>query len=368
MAVVAVDNREMISGPVLLARGTSDSIDYILLRNNSKPRMRIDRYIWAYLGPIVLVLYTLATIRRADAYIIYLNTAASRFVLVAVLRLLKKKVVIELNEFPYSTEGSRFIRLPLVRRVLQKFVLKSVMPLANGFLVISDSLRGVAELNAPRAALLQVPVLGERSLDACVADAKVAKDLYVFHAGSLSEQKDGILSIFKAFAIAHHRLRIDYGVHLKLYLTSKTTLPSTWARLSRLLAEEGLNDQLVIVGYCSMESLECYLRGALALVINKPANFQNRHNFPTRVGGYLASGRPLILAADDGEANKFLANGDNAIVVKPDDVAAIATALVQCYENPEEAARIGRRGMETYSDHIYFAAHAKRLSNFIRSL
>lgn len=367
VTIVAAANLADVPGSSILAHGSYDKIDYVLLRNSAR-QGRLAQYFWAFWGPVGLCLYTIATTRKFDAVILYFDGVFSNVVLLAMLRVFGKKVLIEMNEYPYSTDGSRIVRLPLVRRLLQKCFLRLVMPMSNGFLVISDSLSEVVERFAPSAAVLKVPILSDNAPDAVPAPKCTGEEIYLFHAGSLSEQKDGISKVFQAFAIAHHKLRERYNVRLKLYLTTKMTHTATWRNLADFLAREDLTEEVVVTGYCSEVLLNRYLRGSLALVINKPENLQNSHNFPTRLGGYLASSRPVILAAADCEANKYLLNDDNAFVVAPNDTAAMAEAIIRCYEDPEAAWRIGGRGLETYLRHFHFGAQAKRLSEFINAL
>lgn len=368
VSVVSTRNAVQLPGKRYLYSGAQEDVNFTLLRNGPSNSGRLSRYLWAYLSPIALLTYTVATLRRSDVFILYFNTAWTRFAMITVLRLFGKKVVLELNEYPYSAEGSRLTRLPFVRPLLRQFVFRAIFPIAPNFIVISKALEHLVATRAPKAATLQVPILAEdRPVQVPWPDID-KNDIYIFHAGTLSEQKDGIYAVFKAFTRAHHELFERHSVRLKFLLTNNMTQPELWARINELLVRNNVEDYVAVTGFCSDDELDQYLRGALALIVNKPKNLQNDHNFPTKLTKYLASGRPVILAAEKTEANRFLDDKVNAITVAPNDSTAISEALVHCFENPAAAREIGQAGSAVCEERFFYARHAQRLSEFMHSL
>ncbi|MDK9708686.1 MAG: glycosyltransferase [Desulforhopalus sp.] len=366
--VVSPKNIHLLPGRCWLFEGESEGIRFRLLCNREAKGGLWKRYLRAYMEPIVLSLYTIATMWQCDVFFIYANTAMSRFLMMLLLRVGGKKIVLELNEYPYATEGSRITRLPGVSYFLRAFVLHAVFPLANGFIVISQALEDVAKRYAPKTKKILVPILTEHLPSPSPKRKAGTEEVYLFHAGSLSEQKDGILAVFDAFSMAHQMLNEQYGIRLKFFLTNKVTQSSTWEGIVRILAKHGLHDAIVITGFCPERNLQGLMSGALAHIINKPKSFQNHYNFPTKLGSCLASGRPVIFAAEGLEANRYLVDGDNAFVVAPDDSEKMAKAVVRCYHERELGANIGKRGMETVEQHFHYGRHALRMNKFIRSL
>ena len=365
--VVAPQNVQSLAGRCWLFAGESEGIRFKLLYNREDEGNLLRRYLRTYMAPVVLFLHTIATMRKCDVFFIYASTAMSRFLMMLILRVGGKKVVLELNEYPYATEGSKITRLPGVKSSLRAFVLHAVFPLANGFIVISKTLDEVVGKYAAKAKTLRVPILAEH-LPLPSEHMADREEAYLFHAGTLSEQKDGILAVFDAFSRAHHAINEKCGIRIKFYLTNKITQTSTWQKIEKILAKNGLQDDVIITGYCPEKQLKRLMSGALVHIINKPRHFQNHFNFPTKLGACLASGRPVILAAEGLEANRYLTDGDNALVVTPDDSEQMAKAIVRCHCEPELVARIGKRGAETVVQHFYYGRHASRMSEFIQSL
>ncbi len=366
--VVSPRNVQSLPGRKWLFENKREGVRFMLINNREASRNRWGRYAWAYAAPVMLLLHTIITMRQSDVFFLYASTTASRFMMMLFLRAGGKKVILELNEYPCATEGSKITRLPGVRKVLTTFTLRAIFPMADGFLVISKALEEVVATYSPKAKRLRIPILAER-LSLPPTDRGVQhEDVYLFHAGSLSEQKDGIVAVFEAFVHAHHRLYDWYGIRLKFYLTNNITQPQTWQSIEMILARHALQDDVVITGFCEEDELERLIGGALALLINKPDHVQNRYNFPTKLGVYLASGRPVIFAGSGLEANHYLRHEENAILVPPDDSEQMAAAVVRCFSEPGFVENIGKRGRKTVEQHFLYQQHGFRLSQLVRSL
>lgn len=368
VTIMAPRNVAPLPGRAIGYRGTWEGARYILLGNGAFMHTRTWRLGEAFLASIVSTLHTVLTMPRFDVCIVFGGGVWSRIILAGALRLAGKKVVYELNEFPFSTEGSRIERLPFVQPFLRQIFLRLALPLSNGVIVISTRLAALVARHAPRSEVLQLPILIEQTDEETAPRRLEQPRHYIFHSGTLSERKDGIITAFRAFATAHHRLKSTHGIELKLYLTNFTALEATKRALRHILVQSRLEDDLIVTGFCSTSELNRLMQDALVLVVNKPQNLQNRHNFPTKLGPYLMSGTPVIVAAADCEVNMYLRNRDNAIVVPPDDGDAIANAVVFCYEHAAEARRIGARGRRTSIDAFYFQKHASEFSRFLETL
>jgi glycosyltransferase involved in cell wall biosynthesis len=82
------------------------------------------------------------------------------------------------------------------------------------------------------------------------------------------------------------------------------------------------------------------------LVLSRPDNVQAKFGFPTKVGEYLLSGRPIVVT-DVGNITDFLKDGINAYLTQPGDYEAFAKKMVEVSSDTTRANEIGRRGRET---------------------
>lgn len=358
-------------GRSFLSRGQRDQIGYTILLNKGAFKCRLTSYLWAETGPYVLVAYCVLAARKFDVLWLYGMGLIPRLILIPVMRLLGKKVVLELNEYPYSTEGSKFTRIPIVQKTMRLLTLRCVFPQLDGFVVISEYLAKTVSQHAITARVLKVPILVEPARSPAWSsdfrDDSRSCNRYMFHAGSLTIQKDGILEVVQAFAKAAHRLN-EFSFRLNLVLTNKTALPEVWNAITGVLVDNGLYDRIEITGYLDEEELHRYLRHASVLLINKPASFQNKYNFPTKLGDYLLSGTPVIIGAEDTELNVFLTDNENSRIVPPNNVSRIADAIVEICLDNKLANRLGASGRETALNYFDYRRNAFRIKDFLDSL
>ena len=74
-----------------------------------------------------MLFHTVITVRQSDVFFLYNNAAFTRFLIVLFLRVFGKKVVLELNEYPFSPEGDRITQIPGVRTLMRLFVFYFIM-------------------------------------------------------------------------------------------------------------------------------------------------------------------------------------------------------------------------------------------------
>ena len=137
-----------------------------------------------------------------------------------------------------------------------------------------------------------------------------------------------------------------------------------------LLAEakrQGCAEGIRIPGYVSWDELKRLYSKAAALLIPLPDDERSRSRFPTKIGEYLSSARPVITTAV-GDIGRYLQDGHNAFVARPGDIRALAERIQFVLENAEIATKVGVRGRETAKESFGFRGHGRRLLNFIETL
>ena len=157
---------------------------------------------------------------------------------------------------------------------------------------------------------------------------------YIFHSGTLYQQKDGILGMIEAFGIAKQQL---------------------------------LSPSIEFVGYLTRDQVKEYLSKASLVISNRPKSKQDYYGFSTKLGEYLASGTPLITTYW-GEAINWLKNGENAYIIEPENTKALADTIVHVFNNFDEAKRIGLKGQELCHTHFDYRVWSKPLVNFLTSM
>lgn len=192
---------------------------------------------------------------------------------------------------------------------------------------------------SPSAELVVLPIMVDCD-DYRSDDPPALAPRLVVYVGMLNEKKDGVATLMTAFA----RVAADFpGVNLRLVGDSDDKRVSNVPEFRRRANELGIADRVEFTGQVRRASITRHLSEASALVLARPASQQADAGFPTKLGEYLASGRPVIVTRTSDIA-EYLSDGENAHLIPPGDVDALVQRLRQVLSDPEGAAAVGARG------------------------
>uniref|UniRef100_UPI004038A576 glycosyltransferase family 4 protein n=1 Tax=Odoribacter laneus TaxID=626933 RepID=UPI004038A576 len=183
---------------------------------------------------------------------------------------------------------------------------------------------------------------------------------YLFHAGTLTEYKDAVISTLKAFIIAVNEIKIPVK-----YLLAGPVSPHK-KEIEGLLYEHKIENRVIFLGNLKPSEVIKYQKGAFLTVVNKNDNIQNRYGFSTKLGEILWSGTPVITTTV-GEANYYLKDGESAYIVEPHNPRLIAEKIIQAFSNPEESRKIAEAGKKIAQDSFNCLSQGKRLASFFSS-
>ena len=274
-----------------------------------------------------------------------------------------KKIVVEINENPYSSIGSRSDFL-FILNIKQKIFLKYRVPEFDGVIVISSPLLKLISLykNA-NAQIIRIPILADVKTIANNQEEQGYHIPYILHAGSLNDRKDGIIAVLQAFALAHKKL----NGNIKFILTSKIAVPRLLSKINSIIKKKSLQNSVEFKGIIPKEELDKLRNGCALAIVNKPSNTQNDYNFPTKLSELLSSEVPIILSKT-GEMSKFFIDNENAYLVEANNVVEIANKIEQIIKYPDEAKRIAKNGRILAEKEFYYLNYAKSLYSFFLQL
>lgn len=162
----------------------------------------------------------------------------------------------------------------------------------------------------------------------------------ITYCGSLGNSKDGLDILIKVFA-KYHKFYPDR----RLNLIGPISNNSTYHEIIKLINDEDLNDFVKIWGLVSNDLIPDILCRSEMLVLTRPKNLQAKYGFPTKLGEYLLSERPVIVT-NVGDISLFLTHKKNAFVVSPDEPDEILESMLFVSEHPELSNRIAKEGRE----------------------
>lgn len=166
----------------------------------------------------------------------------------------------------------------------------------------------------------------------------------IIYGGNLG-QAQALSSVIHAVAAAR---RIEPIVHLHLFGHGIESGPL--AELARWVAPDGVTFH----GTVDRVEMDRIFDLADALVLHLKDDPLYEITLPSKMQHYLSCGKPVV-AGIRGEAAKLLAQSGAALVGQPEDVQAMADAMVELARmTPAERTDMGQRGKQFYDTHMAF--------------
>ena len=276
-----------------------------------------------------------------------------------------KKIILEINEKPYTPYSNWLLDSAFIKRVNVLLYSRVLMRLMDGFIVISDNLEQyVLRYKNKKAKVIIVPILADLDkfddINRNTVDIDHIQTPYILHAGALSERKDGIVDVLRALAIVIRNANID----LHIYFTDNLAPQDVLRDIESVITQYDLGEYVHYLGQISEALLNQYKVGCSMLVLNKPINEQNKHNFATKITDYLVLSKPVIYTPV-GEMSKYFIDGVNGYMISGGDCSELANKIVYVLENNDAASRVGSEGKKIAENHFDYKTQGVRIVKFI---
>lgn len=214
-----------------------------------------------------------------------------------------------------------------------------------------------------RLPILRVPILLDGLVDGCIGDGPVFRQPYFLWIGSpRGEIWSHIRFLVRVFATVRR-------THPECRLAMIGEFTDEMRRELRAEAAQasGGDDWLLIHEFVPKDRLALPVARAAGLLAPLPRGLRWECCFPTKLGEYLVSGRPVV-SSTVGEVGAYLADGDTAMLAAPEDADDCAGRVLRLLEDPELAERVGRAGRALAMREFDYHRHADRLFNFLDGL
>ncbi len=306
------------------------------------------------------LVYLKKHLRQNDIVLFYLSRDV-QYILKLINLIHKKRAVCtcDLGELPYGTGAETRTAIRNRSTTLHK-----QFPLMDGILPISHSLAEIARMHANDKCIIDIiPIMVDYEQYDLEHNSDKKEVPYIFHAGTLYEQKDGILGMIEAYGIA---IQQSKGI-FNFICTGEMEHSPHAKEIQQLVKKYQLENRLKFVGYLSEEELKKYFSKAILVVINKYKTQQNYYCFSSKLGEYLAAGIPVITTCF-GEAMRFLQDRISAYIVEPENVNMLAEKILYAIEHSEERKLIGENGKVICRKHFDYRIYANDLKRHIDKL
>lgn len=232
---------------------------------------------------------------------------------------------------------------------------------ADGILLITPSLRqlfiddyGVS----PEKAIVTNMVVDESRFENL---PEVTPTKSIAYCGTISERKDGVDYLVKAFALVHEKYP-DW----ELVMMGNFENKAVKERILALIKTNGITDKVKLTGLVSPEQMPMMLKQASILALARPMQKEKAFGFATKIGEYLMTERPVVLT-DVGDTSYYLTHLESAILTKPNDEKDFAEKLIWTIEHAEEARAIGKQGRLVAEKQFNYKIESKKVVDFIFS-
>jgi len=249
-------------------------------------------------------------------------------------RICRGRIILFRSEFP-----AHILRKNSITWLVENYFYPIAISRFDAMFFMTDKLREYFEKWANKNAVIEIVPL---SVDLIMFDYPTQSPFlfsYIAYSGSITNAKDGLYPLIRSFYSIHKTFP---DVHLVI-IGGGSDLNALKAYVADKFNEEG---KVVFTGIVDHSKVPEYLLNAKILALARPNSIQAEGGFPTKLGEYLATGRPVIVT-DTGEISKYLKDKVNARIVKAGDESDFTEKLMWMLENPEESCKIGIKGRET---------------------
>ena len=164
---------------------------------------------------------------------------------------------------------------------------------------------------------------------------------YIAYCGNVNkDSKDGVGDLIASF-VRYHEKYSDR----KLYIIGPIVSQEQKQEYEEYLRLYKALDSVVFTDSVSPTTIPQYFVDAEMLVLARPDNIQAKYGFPTKLGEYLLSGRPVVLT-DVGNITDFLKDGVSAFIAKPGDINCISDKMMEVSANLEKNDSVAIAGKE----------------------
>jgi len=353
-------------------QGMQEGLNYLYLseyENTSLNRRRLYEYGLKYLMYLKIQ-------KKYEKYFINLNTEnilwikndITNFKLV---NSFKKNTLqsffMEINEFPDIHLHNNSTRFFWQRSVTNKtnayfegHILQKLDGLALMTQTLCDYFKNKIGLHTEVIHLPMTVDLERFDLNQSYPMLEHVKAPYIAFLGSMNDAKDGVNILIESFS----EIAVKYpDVHLCLF--------GFWAydtdKHLSLIKKAKLEKRILYSKAIEATDVIKVVMNAKLLVLPRPDSYQARGGFPTKLGEYLATAKPVV-ATRVGEIPFYLKDNDSVFFCEHSSVSSLTTALELALSNEELAYKVGINGRKVAEAIFNKDVQAKRLNNFFHDI
>ncbi|MFX0135593.1 MAG: glycosyltransferase family 4 protein [Candidatus Hodarchaeota archaeon] len=295
--------------------------------------------------------------KEFDAVLMVGNFSISIIFFKIITSSLRIKYIQEKSELPFVFYKEKNMAMNIYSYLYIKYIYKCF----DGIIVISKSLNDYFRKKIKKnAKLLLVPIIVD--FDEFKEPTQVSNKNTIVYCGTLSQEKDGILTLLRSFFLIKEKYP-----NVKLVIVGDTKDEKDKKIVKEMINNLEIRENVILTGYVTRKQLVSYLINARLLVLAKPSSIQSDTCFPTKLGEYLATGNPVVVT-NTGEISQYLKDMESAFLSKPNNPESISEKLEYVLRNEQKSIEVGLRGKNVAISNFHHKKHAERIFKFICEL
>jgi len=186
------------------------------------------------------------------------------------------------------------------------------------------------------------------------------KPPYIAFVGVMNDTKDGVSFLIKAYNL----IKSKFPLH-RVYLVGGWHY-DTPIHL-QLIKDFHLEERVYWVNEYPRDAIPSIICNADLLVLPRPDSKQAQGGFPTKLGEYLATGKP-VCATRVGEIPNYLTDNESVFFAEPGSVESFAEAMDRALGDYENAVRVGANGRKVAEEYFNKDLQARKFLAFLEEL
>lgn len=259
------------------------------------------------------------------------------------------KIICEVNEFPVRVY--KYGRENIVSKFIEtKF--------ADGYSIISDQLVEYFEsISLFKKRIIKLPMTVDENRFVGVVNINTNNIVY---SGSLNHKKDGLNFLLEAFKILSQKSKLNLVI--AGYGTS-----SEIDYLLEFIKNNNLENRVSYLGYIKSSEIPSLVCSAKILVMPRPKSKQAEGGFPSKLGEYLMSRKPIVVTRT-GEISNFLNENEVFFIDTDNIIKGLIKKILYIENNYEYSLKKAEYAYMKVMRSFSLEANERKLNIFIREV
>lgn len=271
--------------------------------------------------------------------------------------ILRAKLVFIFDEFPTPIRRKLKKNIPSWKRMCYKLIL----PFYSGYISMTENLLSFYQniYNNKGVIVSSITDISRFEKFNTQLEKTDKKFFNLTYMGNMELSKDNVDNIIEAIALLKDKYEFILNLYGKPSLKDKN-------KLINLIAKYKL-ENLVKFNFASFNEIPEILSKADILLSSQPNTVRAAGGFPTKLGEYLATGKPVLLT-NVGEIGNLFYDKQELYLAEPNNPSAYAKQLSYIFDHYDEAIEVGKRGKNKIIKNYSHIHAGKTIINFLNKL